>query len=131
MTNVTTPPVGTIVWMDLTVPDAEALRDFYAEVVGWEPSPVHMSGYTDFAMLPPGVQDPVAGVCHARGENVDLPPQWLMYIVVEDVERSASECTRLGGQIVAGPRPLMGGLFCAMRDPAGAVCALFEPPRVA
>jgi predicted enzyme related to lactoylglutathione lyase len=54
-----------------------------------------------------------------------------MYVVVEDVERSAAECVRLGGQIVAGPRPLMGGLFCVMRDPAGAVCALFEPARVA
>jgi hypothetical protein len=131
MTNVTTPPVGTIVWLDLTVPDAEALRDFYSQVVGWEPAPVPMGGYSDFTMLPPGVQDPVAGVCHARGENVDLPPQWLMYVVVEDVERSAAECVRLGGQIVAGPRPLMGGLFCVMRDPAGAVCALFEPARVA
>ncbi len=131
MTNVTTPPVGTIVWMDLTVPDAEALRDFYAQVVGWESAPVQMGGYSDFTMVPPGVQDPVAGVCHARGENVDLPPQWLMYVVVEDVERSASECTRLGGQIIAGPRPLMGGLFCVMRDPAGAVCALFEPARIA
>ncbi len=131
MTNVTTPPVGTIVWMDLTVQDAGALRDFYARVVGWEPSPVQMSGYTDFTMLPPGVEDPVAGVCHARGENADLPAQWLMYVVVEDVERSAAECTRLGGQIVAGPRPLMGGLFCVIRDPAGAVSALYEPPRVA
>jgi predicted enzyme related to lactoylglutathione lyase len=131
MTNVTTPPVGTIVWMDLTVPDAEALRDFYAQVVGWDVAPVQMGGYSDFTMMPPSVQDPVAGVCHARGENIDLPAQWLMYVVVEDVERSAAECTRLGGQIVAGPRPLMGGLFCVMRDPAGAVCALFEPPRVA
>lgn len=131
MTNVTTPPVGTIVWMDLTVPDAEALRDFYAQVVGWEPSPVPMGSYADFTMLPPGVQDPVAGVCHARGENADLPPQWLMYVVVEDVERSAADCTRLGGKIVAAPRPLMGGLFCVIRDPAGAVCALYEPPRVA
>lgn len=131
MTNVTTPPVGTIVWMDLTVPDAEALRDFYAQVVGWETSPLPMPGYRDFTMMPPGVEDPVAGICHAQGENVDLPPQWLMYVVVEDVERSAGLCTRLGGQILAGPRPLMDGLFCVIRDPAGAVCALYEPSRVA
>ena len=131
MTNVTTPPVGTIIWLDLTVPEAEALRDFYAKVIGWEATPVPMGGYSDFTMHPPGVEDPVAGVCHTRGENVDLPPQWLMYVVVEDVERSVSECTRLGGQVVAGPRPLMGGLFCVVRDPAGAVCALFEPARIA
>jgi predicted enzyme related to lactoylglutathione lyase len=26
---------GTIAWTDLTVPDAEKVRDFYAAVVGW------------------------------------------------------------------------------------------------
>ena len=26
-----------------------------------------------------------------------------------------------------GPRPLAGGRFCVIRDPAGAVCALYEP----
>ena len=29
------PPVGTIGWTDLTVPDADGLRDFYSAVVGW------------------------------------------------------------------------------------------------
>jgi predicted enzyme related to lactoylglutathione lyase len=131
MTDVTSPPVGTIVWVDLTVENAGALRDFYAQVVGWEPAPVQTADYSDFTMFPPGVSDPVAGVCHARGENVDLPPQWLVYIVVDDVDHSAAECIRLGGQVIAGPRPLMDGRFCVIRDPAGAVCALFEPARIA
>ena len=30
------PAPGTVVWSDLTVADAGALRDFYAAVVGWE-----------------------------------------------------------------------------------------------
>ena len=36
------PPVGTVAWTDLTVPDAEGIRDFYARVVGWVPEPVAM-----------------------------------------------------------------------------------------
>ncbi len=32
--------VGTVGWMDLTVPDAPALRDFYSAVVGWTSSEV-------------------------------------------------------------------------------------------
>jgi predicted enzyme related to lactoylglutathione lyase len=38
----TPPRPGTITWQDLTVPDAEALRDFYASVVGWKAQPVRM-----------------------------------------------------------------------------------------
>lgn len=36
-------------------------------------------------------------------------------------------CTALGGTIVAGPRSLGdAGKFCVVRDPAGAVAALWE-----
>ena len=30
------PAVGTIAWRDLTVKDAEKVRDFYAQAVGWK-----------------------------------------------------------------------------------------------
>lgn len=120
---------GTICWTDLTVPNAEAVRDFYAQVVGWKHEPVDMGGYSDFNMLPPGGGQGVAGLCHARGTNADLPPQWLVYVVVEDVDQSAARCVQLGGHVVAKPRDLSGGRFCVIRDPAGAVCALYQPPR--
>ena len=29
--------IGSVVWRDLTVPDAAPVRDFYAQVVGWDP----------------------------------------------------------------------------------------------
>ena len=118
---------GTICWHDLTVNDAEPIRDFYQEVVGWTSEPVDMGGYEDFSMMTPAGDAGVAGVCHARGSNADLPPQWLVYIVVDDVEHSAARCAELGGTIIAGVRPLAGGRFCVIRDPAGAVCALYEP----
>ena len=66
-----TPKPGTITWQDLTVGDAEALRDFYAAVVGWTPEPVKMGDYADFTMKADG--EPIAGVCHARGHNAGLP----------------------------------------------------------
>lgn len=121
--------VGTICWRDLTVDDAARIRDFYQSVVGWESRPEDMGGYSDFHMIAPATGESVAGVCHARGLNADLPPQWLLYIVVEDVDRSARKCVELGGQVMAGPRPMGEGRLCVIRDPAGAVCALYRPPR--
>ena len=96
--------------------------------VGWKSEPVDMGGYSDFTMIAPGSGDGVAGICHARGSNADVPPQWLLYFVVEDVERSARTCTERGGELLVGPRPLSGGRFCVIKDPAGAVCALYCPP---
>jgi uncharacterized protein len=125
----TPPRPGTITWQDLTVPDAEALRDFYASVVGWKAQPVRMGDYADFNMTADGQS--VAGVCHARGLNADLPAQWLIYITVDDLEHSMEECQRLGGSVIAPPRGLSGGRFCVIRDPAGAVCALYQPPDAA
>jgi predicted enzyme related to lactoylglutathione lyase len=119
---------GTIAWCDLTTPNADSVRDFYAHVAGWTPRAEAMEGYSDYSMLPAGGNDPVAGICHARGPNADLPAQWLVYIVVEDVDSSAARCVERGGEVVAGPRPMAGGRFAVIRDPAGAVCALFTPP---
>lgn len=120
------PEVGTIVWTDLTVPDAEEVRRFYEAVVGWKPHAVEMGGYDDWAMVPPGGEHGVAGVCHARGSNANLPPQWLVYVAVDDVRASADRCVELGGELVDGPRPMAGKSFCVVRDPAGAVLALIE-----
>ena len=117
---------GSIVWTDLTVPDAPALRDFYAAVIGWQPHGVSMGDYEDFSMKPPGSDAPAAGICHARGANTGLPAQWLMYVSVESLDHSIAECTRLGGRVVDGPRPIGGKRFCVIQDPAGAVAALIE-----
>lgn len=117
---------GSIGWVDLTVPDAVAVRDFYHEVVGWGHSAVDMGGYDDFCMLSPADGRSIAGVCHARGINADLPAQWLVYVVVDDVERAAARARDLGGDVIAGPRDLGAGRFCVVRDPAGAVLALYQ-----
>lgn len=124
-----TPRPGTVTWQDLTVEDAEKLRDFYASVVGWAPEPVSMGGYSDFVMTSEGAE--IAGVCHALGANAVLPPVWLIYITVEDLDFSLTECERLGGAVLTPPRSYGGGRYCVIKDPAGAVCALYQPADAA
>lgn len=116
-----------VTWQDLTVADAPKLRDFYAAVVGWKFEQVSMQGYSDFSMIAPATGETVAGICHARGINAAIPPQWLIYITVEDVDAAAAKCKSLGGEIVVAPKPVGDGQFCVIRDPAGAICALYSP----
>jgi len=124
------PRPGAIAWVDLTVKDAARLRDFYAAVAGWKSAEVPMGGYSDFSMVPPRARKPVAGICHARGPNARLPAQWLVYVTVPDLGASLRRCRALGGKVVDGPRGMGSyGRFAVIRDPAGAVAALIEPPR--
>ena len=124
-----TPDPGSISWTDLTVADAEAVRDFYQAVAGWTPEAQPMGAYSDFVMNADGA--PVAGICHARGANAAIPPVWLIYITVDDLEHSLDECQRLGGALVGTPRSYGGGRYCVIKDPAGALCALYQPSDAA
>ena len=118
---------GKIGWIDLTVPDATVVRDFYQSVAGWTPSPVSMGEYSDFCMHPPGEEQPIAGICHARGANAGLPPVWLIYITVDDLDESLRQCEALGGKQRSPVRNLgPTARYCVLEDPAGAVAALFE-----
>lgn len=128
MSNSEKPEIGSITWCDLTIPDAEHVKDFYAKVIGWKPDAVSMGEYNDYSMIAPESGKVAAGVCHTRGVNANLPPQWLIYITVKDVEESAVVCNESGGKIVVPVKKIANyGTYCVIEDPAGAVCALFQP----
>jgi predicted enzyme related to lactoylglutathione lyase len=120
------PAIGSIGWWDLTVPDAESVRDFYTAVVGWQSEPIDMGGYSDFVMKTPAGAA-VAGVCHARGVNADLPPYWLPYVIVADLDASLQHCAEHGGSAVTEIKSGEdGSRYCVIQDPAGAVLTLME-----
>ena len=116
--------------MDLTVEDAGAVRDFYSAVVGWEPQDISMGDYADYCMAPPrttrNANQPVAGICHRRGPNADLPPVWLVYVTVADIVASLEQVTALGGKVLSQTRSSSGGHYAVIQDPAGAICALYQ-----
>lgn len=121
--------VGSVGWFDLTVPDAEGVRKFYEAVVGWKTQPIEMEGYSDYCMVPPEGDQPVSGICHARGPNLGLPASWMIYITVQDIAQSVTACRAAGGDIIREPREMGGAQVAVIRDPAGAVCALYQPPK--
>lgn len=127
MSDSSTAEVGKIGWIDMTVANAPELKEFYCKVVGFEAADVSMGDYSDYMMNMPASGEAVAGVCHARGGNSDLPGGWLIYFVVADVEASAAACTANGGELLFEPRALAGGRFCVIRDPNGATAALYQP----
>lgn len=120
---------GEIVWTDLTVPNAELVRDFYSAVVGWQPEEHDMGGYADYVMN--GPDGFATGVCWRKGLNENVPAAWLVYITVDSLDASIQACTERGGKLIDGPRPVGDGIMAIIEDPAGAVCALIETPEAA
>lgn len=120
--------IGEPTWIDLTVPSdrAEAIRDFYDRVVGWRPEPVSMGEYDDYNMTDPADGTPRAGVCRAAGPNAALPPVWLVYFRVADLDHALAQVERTGGSVVSGPRAAGSGRYAVIRDPDGTVCALAQ-----
>lgn len=124
------PEAGSLSWFDLTVPNADDVKDFYSKVIGWKYEPVPMANgeYNDYNMKAPESDLTVTGVCHSKGVNADIPAQWLLYFTVKDLDKCIEECNTNGGKVVAKPKNMSNyGRYCVIEDPAGAVCALFEP----
>ena len=119
--------IGAITWFDLTVPDADHIRNFYKQVVGWKSMDISMGEYNDYCMVSPADDKVRSGVCHARGANASIPPAWIMYINVANLDESIAEVLKGGGEVVNGPRK-MGekARYCIIKDPAGAYCGLFD-----
>lgn len=126
---------GCISWLDLTVPDAPAARDFYRQVVGWSVQDVEMEDeqatYSDYDMLGEGGRS-AARVRHARGVNLGLPPVWLIHLPVGDLPESLRRVGEGGGEILQATRAADGTYASAVvRDPVGACLALVDGRRSA
>lgn len=128
MSDLNKNPAGSIGWVDLTVDNAEQIKIFYEDVIGFKSAAISMGEYDDYTMLSPGNNIPYAGVCNNKGNNKGLPPYWLVYFNVPDIEKSCKKVKELRGELLFEPKVMGGyGKYCVIKDPAGAYCALFEP----
>ncbi|WP_448550189.1 VOC family protein [Thalassotalea fusca] len=118
--------LGEMAWLDLSIANAKEVSEFYQNVIGWQVQEVSMGDYADYAMVCAASGEPVAGVCHAKGPNQDLPPAWLPYFLVEDIEQAIEQVTASGGALVTKLKSMGNDKYVVIKDPAGAVCAIYQ-----
>jgi len=116
--------LGKFMWADLTVDDAIAVRDFYCKVAGWTYEGLSMGEYEDFMMKNKN-GDVVGGICFRKGSNANIPPVWVNYITVESVEAGIAQVNANGGTVLDGSRKMGEDHYALIKDPAGAVFALY------
>lgn len=118
--------IGTMAWLDLSVDNAEQVKSFYQDVIGWKAEHISMGEYDDYVMLEANENEPVAGVCHAQGVNKDLPAAWLPYFLVADIMASINAVQSSGGSLVSPVKTMGKDKYAVIKDPAGAVCAIYQ-----
>jgi predicted enzyme related to lactoylglutathione lyase len=118
---------GALTWNELSTTDMERAKSFYADLFGWSYDDVG-SQEMPYAMIKNG--DRMNGGIRPLGDQekqMGVPPNWMPYFTSADAEQSAARAGELGGQVMVGPMSIMPGRKIAVvRDPQGAVVALFE-----
>lgn len=56
----------------------------------------------------------------------DFPSNWVVYIMVDDIEEGIKKLGGLGGTVLRPPMEIEQGIFAVVADPVGAVFNLFQ-----
>ena len=113
---------GALTWNELACSDMDAAERFYSDLFGWtitplEDMPMPYSAIKTTAESTNGGMRPVMD-----GE----PPNWLVYFGADDIERSLANLRELGGGTLTGAMDIGVGKIAIVRDPQGAVFALYS-----
>ncbi len=123
---------GHFCWLDLGTTDRPGAAGFYTELFGWSTfdAPMGQDVYTIFRL-----KDHDAGAAYQMPKEMldqGVPPHWLLYVSVDDVDAAAARVGQNGGKVVMGPfdvqmpggPPL--GRAAVIQDPQGATFALWQ-----
>jgi uncharacterized protein len=115
-------PAGVPCWADLTVPDVDAAKAFYADVLGWtfQDTGEEYGGY----VIAESTGAAAAGIGPMQS---DTPVAWTLYLASDDAGKSAAAVTENGGTVFLPPGDVgpLGRMFIAA-DPTGATFGVWQ-----
>jgi predicted enzyme related to lactoylglutathione lyase len=111
---------GAMTWNDLVTPEPQIASEFYGKLFGWTTEDVGQgyrvisnNGRSNGGIVP---LDPRMG---------DAPANWMPYFGHADVDGLLREFGDLGGHVLNGPMQMPAGKIAVVRDPQGAVFAVW------
>lgn len=121
------PGIGQFSWHELLTTDRVAAFDFYSDLFGWEmTSDFDMGGTMGIYQMFGQNGIPYGGMMNNPPDN-PMPPNWLLYVRVEDLHTAVERVKQLGGQILFGPMEVPGGDEVATAlDPKGTAFGLHQ-----
>jgi len=131
MTNIDRHPAGSFCWIELATSDQAAAKNFYGALFGWAPNDMPMGPDAYYTIFRLDGRDAAAGYT-LRPDQVaqHVPPHWMLYILIENVDASASKVGGLGGNVIVAPFDVMdAGRMAVIQDPTGAYFCLWQAKK--
>jgi hypothetical protein len=126
-----TPARGSFSWFELATTDQEAARQFYQALFDWTSADTPMGPGEVYTIFRQGGRD-VGAVYTMRAEQraQGIPPNWLVYVAVDDADAAAGRATKLGGTVIVPPLDVMdAGRMAVIQDPTAAVFAMWQAKK--
>lgn len=113
---------NTLFWNELQTNDVEGSKAFYNALFGWE-NAADENGYVVFSQAGRGQ----AGMMAIDPSWGEVPPNWGVYFLVEDVDAATAKVQELGGKMLVPPTKAGEmGRFSVVQDPQGGTFTVME-----
>jgi predicted enzyme related to lactoylglutathione lyase len=125
------PAVGEASWLELMTTDWRAALSFYQDLFGWQPSEaMDMGGESGtYQMFNRGPRM-IGGMMNKPPQLAQVPPNWQIYFLVDDIDAAVKRITENGGTVINGPMEVPGGdKILNATDPQGGHFALHARKR--
>lgn len=129
MQEITKYPHGAFSWIELTTPDPDKAKQFYAGLFGWTYKDMPVTGGMHYTMVHLDGK-PVAGLYLLSSEmqQMGITTNWGSYITVNNVDETTAQVTAAGGSVIEQPFEVMdSGRMSLIQDPTGATVCLWQP----
>jgi predicted enzyme related to lactoylglutathione lyase len=121
-------PPGSFCWFELATNDPASAKDFYRQLFGWTSDELSGDpGRAHTIFRHQGRDVAALAALDVRQRAAGLPPHWLIYAAVANVDASAIEAQNLGGTLTTAPIDVaQAGRMAVITDPTGGRLALWE-----
>ena len=117
---------GEFCWYELGTRNIKAALNFYTGLLNWKTTSHDMGEMGIYYIFQLEEQEVAAGYQMGGPQFEGVPPHWMPYVWVDDVDASAATIKEMGGAIIAPPMDIpQVGRMAFVQDPQKAHFALF------
>lgn len=117
---------GEFCWNELMTSDVTKSKQFYQSLFGWQ-TEEHDMGHATYTMIKRNNKDIGGMMAIPLGYEGQMPPHWMSYVYVQDVEKTCKKAESLGAEIKKPPMDIGDfGRLAVIMDPTGAHIAIWQ-----
>ncbi|MFD9796374.1 VOC family protein [Streptomyces sp. NPDC059070] len=109
---------GALIWNELNTGDTAAATQFYGAVLPLTAAPTEMPGAEGYIELKVGGRA-IGGMMDLAALPPGVPPHWMPYFAVDDVDSVQAAAVRAGGSVLAPAFDMAAGRMAVLADPQG------------